>query len=164
MYQAQIKIMRYLYYMHYNSFSEILKNTFNNSEILKVTVEINPINFFNQKKSISDIHRTLSNSNQMLGYKSNRQFWQENFSGGLYTFNINNEMIEITYLLNLKNEINDNIINNLRARIKKIIWSGITISKGSTEKTLKQYISNNEISGLRFIGEGHKLKNQIQTT
>ena len=131
---------------------------------MKVSIGIQPINFFNQSKSISEIHRTITNSMQILAGKSNRDFWKENFQGGLYTFNISNESIFIVYYLLPNVKLNTGTLNNLKTRIKKVIWSDIEITYQNTHLNLIDEFEKQNTRGIRFIGEGHKIKTIVSTT
>lgn len=150
--------------MHYITFKRILESTFSKPELIKVSIGIQPINFFNQSKSISQIHRTITNSKQIISGKSNRDFWKEHFQGGLYTFNISNEAIFIVYYLVPNNNLNNGTLNNLKARIKKVIWSKIEISNIIINSNLIDELEKQNTKGIRFIGEGHKIKMIVSTS
>lgn len=150
--------------MNYITFQRVLESTFNKPELMKVTIAIQPINFFNQSKSISEIHRTITNSKQIMSGKSNRDFWKQHFQGGLYTFNISNEAIFIVYYLVPNNKLNNGNLNNLKARIKKVIWSGIEITYLTNNSNLIDELEKQNPKGVRFIGEGHKIKTIVSTS
>lgn len=150
--------------MDYIKFNKIIEETFTQNQILKVIIKIHPMNFFNQQKSISEIHRTISNSKQIMGGQSNREFWQNNFNGGLYTFKIGKETTDIVYFLLPKSTITESTIINLKSRIKKVIWSEISISTRPSKLNLKDEFEKVDVSGIRFIGEGYKNKNKLETS
>ena len=150
--------------MNYITFKRVLESTFNKPDIMKVSIGIQPINFFNQSKSISELHRTITNSKQIMTGKSNRDFWKEHFQGGLYTFNISNESIFIVYYLVPNSKLNIGNINNLKTRIKKVIWSEIEITYQNTHTNLIDEFEKQNTRGIRFIGESHKVKTKISTS
>lgn len=154
----------YLYCMNYITFKKVLDSTFNKAEIMKVSICIQPLNFFNQSKSISEIHRTITNSKQIMSGKSNRDFWKENFQGGLYTFSITNEAIFIVYYLVPNVKLSTGILNNLKARIKKVIWSEIEITYQNSHTNLIDEFEKQNTRGIRFIGESHRSKTKISTS
>lgn len=122
------------------------------------------MDFFNQKKSISDIHRTITNSKQVLGNQSNREFWKSHFNAGLYTFRIDKDFILIEYYLNAESEITESLIRNLKTRIKKIIWCQINVEFIDSMKKNLGHLYNHDGIGIRFIGEGHKALRNISTS
>jgi hypothetical protein len=149
--------------MNYTTFTKILESTFHKSEIIKLTIKIQPMNFFNQSKSISEIHRAITNSKQVVSGQNNRNFWKENFRGGLYTYNISNETIQIVYYLEPNTNISNGILNNLKTRIKKVIWSEIEISSQSSQLNLLDEFEKQNTRGIRFIGDAHRVKNYVST-
>jgi hypothetical protein len=162
--QAKTQNTSIYHYMDYMAFNKIVEETFTQNQILKVIIKIHPLNFFNQQKSISEIHRTISNSKQIMGGQSNRVFWQNHFKGGLYTFEIGKETTDIVYYLQLKSNLTDNMITNLKSRIKKVVWSEISVTTESSNLELKDEFEKIDVSGIRFIGDGYKNKNKVETT
>jgi hypothetical protein len=162
--RAHSNNMNYLYNMNYITFKRVLESTFKKPELMKISIGIQPINFFNQSKSISEIHRTITNSKQIMSGKSNRDFWKQHFLGGLYTFNISNEAIFIVYYLVPNNKLNNGTLNNLKARIKKVLWSEIEITHITNNSHLSDELEKQNPKGVRFIGEGHKIKTIVSTS
>ena len=150
--------------MNYITFKKVLDSTFNKTEIMKVSICIQPLNFFNQSKSISEIHRAITNSKQIMSGKSNRDFWKENFQGGLYTFNISNQAVFIVYYLVPNVKLSTGTVNNLKTRIKKVMWSQIEVTYQNTHLNLIDEFENQNTTGIRFIGESHKVKTKISTS
>ena len=83
-------------------------------------ISFDKVKFFNRYKSTSIWFRTLSNSNQVVGYESNRKFWKDNFRGGIYTTIECDKNIVLYFVLEKKNF--DFPINelSLKSRIIKI--------------------------------------------
>lgn len=100
--------------------------------------------FFNKYKSSSNWFRTLSNSNQVVGYESNRKFWKDNFVGGNYTIIECDENIVLYFVLE-KNYIGIPINElSLKSRITKISF-GI----------FNHLIFNNEIEIENYLSDFH---------
>lgn len=148
--------------MHYNTFQQVLDKTFKNRMTVKISIKISPLDFSNQKKSISEIHRTITNSKHMLGGLSNRIFWKETFQGGLYTYKEAKEYILMEYYLNTQTKISEGLLRNLKTRIKKVIWCQIEIADTPIQQ-IEELFKKDRI-GIRFIGEGHKIMQQISTS
>lgn len=75
--------------------------------------------FETRYKSPSKWYRIFSNSNQMTGYKSNRDFWNETFIGGEYdTFICENEVI-LHFKLELKKPFQNPNELGMKLRIGK---------------------------------------------
>ena len=149
--------------MHYNIFQQVIDTTFKNNMIVKISIKISPLDFFNQKKSISEIHRTITNSKHILGGVSNRKFWQRTFKGGLYTYKVAKDYTLMEYYLNSQTEITEGLLRNLRIRIKKVIWCQIEIELADTPNQEIAKLFKLEGIGIRFIGECHKIHQQIST-
>jgi hypothetical protein len=149
--------------MHYNTFQQVIDTTFKNNMIVKISIKISPLDFFNQKKSISEIHRTITNSKHILGGVSNRKFWQRTFKGGLYTYKVAKDYTLMEYYLNTQTEISEGLLRNLRTRIKKVIWCQMEIDLADTPIQEIAGLFKLDSIGIRFIGEGHKIKQQIST-
>jgi hypothetical protein len=105
-------------------------------------------------RSISELHRKITNGKQVLGGLTNRKFWKSTFEGGLYTFNIIKEEVKITYHVKAKVPISEAIINQLKVRIKRIVWANIQI-----ECAQKPDFGNLNNKQTRFIGVYHNRKN-----
>ena len=149
--------------MHYNTFQQVIDKTFKNRTIVKISIKISPMDFSNQKKSISKIHRTITNSKHILGGVSNRQFWQRTFKGGFYTYKVEKDYTLMEYYLNSQTEISEGLLRNLRIRIKKVIWCQMEIELADTPIQEISELFKLDSIGIRFIGEGHKIKQQIST-
>lgn len=150
--------------MDYNIFQRIIDGTFKNQNTLKVSIKIRTSEFYTVKKSISEFHRTITNSKQIISNQSNRTFWKSHFDSGLYTYHISKEFIRIDYFLNTQSDISDSLIINLKTRIKKIIWCDVSVDViNSIKKNSTQFFNQNGI-GIRFIGEGHKIQRHILTS
>jgi hypothetical protein len=150
--------------MNYSIFQNIIDRTFKSQSTLKVSIKISPLDFFNQKKSISEIHRTITNSKQVIGNQSNREFWKTHFNGGLYTYRIDKEFILIEYFLNTYSDITESLIRNLKTRIKKAIWCEIRVEITDSIKNSINNLYNHDGIGMRFIGEGHKIQQHLSTS
>ena len=151
-------------YMNYSIFQNIIDRTFKSQNTLKVTIKISPIDFFNQKKSISEIHRTITNSKQVVGNQSNREFWKSHFNAGLYTYRIDKEYILVEYYLNNQTDITESLVRNLKTRIKKVIWCEVTVEITDSLKNNVNHLYNHDGIGMRFIGEGHKIQQHLSTS
>lgn len=66
-------------------------------------ISFDKVKFFNRYKSSSNWFRTLSNSNQVVGYEANRKFWKDNFIGGIYTTIECDKNIILYFVLEKKN-------------------------------------------------------------
>lgn len=150
--------------MNYIAFKKVLESTFNKPDLIKVSIRIQPMNFFNHFNSISKLHRSITNSKQNISGKSNRDFWKQYFQGGLYTFKISNEAIFIDYYLAPNDKLNNGTLNNLKTRIKKVIWSEIEITFSSIDSKLIDELEKQHTKGVRFIGNGYKIKTTLSTT
>ena len=151
-------------YMNYSIFQNIIDRTFKSQSTLKVSIKISPIDFFNQKKSISEIHRTITNSKQVVGSQCNREFWKTHFNAGLYTYRIDKEYILVEYYLNTQTDITESLIRNLKTRIKKVIWCEVKVEITDSMKNNMNHLYNHDGTGMRFIGEGHKIQQHLSTS
>ena len=150
--------------MNYSIFQNIIDRTFKSQSTLKVSIKISPIDFFNQKKSISEIHRTITNSKQVVGSQCNREFWKTHFNAGLYTYRIDKEYILVEYYLNTQTDITESLIRNLKTRIKKVIWCEVKVEITDSMKNNMNHLYNHDGTGMRFIGEGHKIQQHLSTS
>jgi hypothetical protein len=114
--------------------------------------------FLEKHKSSSKWFRTLSNSNQILGYETNRKFWKDNFLGGFYTtFDCDTQIV--LYFVLEKKSIGSSINElSLKSRITKTsfgIFSHIIFNK---ELEIENYLLDfqNCIFIKRNIGEWYK--------
>jgi hypothetical protein len=114
--------------------------------------------FFKRYKSSSNWFRTLSNSNQVVGYESNRKYWKDNFLGGIYTTIECDRNIILYFVLEKKNfgsSINE---LNLKSRITKISFGFFNDLIFNNELEIENYLLDfqNCFFTKRNIGEWYK--------
>jgi hypothetical protein len=143
---------------------DIVGLCFTNSSLVHITIDINPHLLKNKNLTASKIHRLLSNSKQVIGKKTNRDFWQEFITGGFYITKNTENCITIIYFLNPRLELNHILVNNIKIRIKKIIWSKIEIKSKPTLNIIDDNLIDSRYNNIRFIGGAHLIKNRILTT
>jgi len=93
-------------------------------------------------KSSSKWYRIFSNSNQMTGYKSNRDFWNETFIGGEYDTFICEKEIILYFKLELKKP--HQIPNEL----------GMKLRVGKTSKDIKYEV---------FLNKSYEIMGKIKS-
>ena len=145
--------------MNYPVLTQIIENTFQGTHAIKINITVSPSLFQALNKSISDIHRQITNSKQMVAGTTNRDFWKSVFVGGLYTYNISKADVSLTYYVIPRSQITTQHIQQIRLRIKKVVWSYIQIEE--TPPPQENELFNLQQTGIRFIGKGHYHKNNI---
>jgi hypothetical protein len=140
-------------------FSHILQNTFTQKQqAVRILININASVFSAQNKTISQIHRQITNSKQILGGITNRQLWKELFNGGYYIYNQNTDGVKIEYFLDCRIGIlTEHQARHLKGVIKKVIWSDVLVENIDPPQNLSL-----TSSGFRLVGEWHRQKLEFE--
>jgi len=150
--------------MDCNQIFDIVNKHFSIGTPLQISININAQLLRNKNLTLSQIHRQITNSKQVIGKKTNRDFWHYLTNGGFYLTYEDENSVQLNYFVCTESNINESLIQNMKARIKKIIWSKIEIEfipiQYLRERIMKDGIQNN----ITFIGQAHFLKNKIVTT
>ena len=141
-------------YMCYQELNEIVSAILPNEKRLKLSIGISDKIYNPRKITISKIHREITNGKSSINAITNRSFWKKYFIGGFYTQQKVDKGVEITYFINSRNELKSGIISELKARIKKVIWSEIQIEY-QPDINLKElnYCGDKKIT---YIGEVYR--------
>jgi hypothetical protein len=134
----------------------VLSSELNNQFYFLVSFDKNK--FLKKYKSSSKWFRTLSNSNQILGYETNRKFWKDNFLGGFYmTFDCDTQIV--LYFVLEKKSISSSINElSLKSRIIKTSFGIYNHVIFNNELEIENYLLDfqNCISIKRNIGDWYK--------
>ena len=145
-----------------HSSSLLIERIHNSINYINLTLHIKK-NLFNlNKKSISQIHREITNSKNVINGSTNRCFWKNNVRGGYYLVNRNEDEIILQYHILTITELSEKKLIELKARIKKVIWCEITIDKSTEIKQCDPL--NRRKDTFNFIGDFFIENRIIQTS
>lgn len=113
--------------MYYQEVNEIVFTILPQENRLKISIFISDKIYNPRKITISKIHREITNGKSSINSITNRSFWKKCFIGGFYTQQKVDNGVELTYFINTRNELKSGIISELKARIKKVVWSDIQV-------------------------------------
>jgi hypothetical protein len=147
--------------MKYSS-SLLIERIHNSKNLINLKLHIKK-NLFNLNgKSISQIHRKITNNKNVINGTTNRYFWKNNVRGGYYIVNRNENEIILEYNILTITELSEKKLIELKARIKKVIWCEITIDNSTEIK--KGNPINRKKDTFNFIGDFFLENRIIQTS
>lgn len=148
--------------MNKEEFKDIVSQAFSEPEIIEISIKIYRSIFDSNQESVSDLHRKISNSKQIIANVSNRNFWKQKVEGGFYQYMIGEKFVYITYYLTLKDSFTTSDLNNIKTRIKKVIHSQVDINTNPTHIKMTNDNDNRMYAGIRFIGKFHQNQANMQ--
>ena len=150
--------------MDHSQIIDIVNLHFSKGTPLQISIQINSQLLNNKNLTMSQIHRLITNSKQVIGKRTNRDFWHYFTCGGFYMINKDTNNVYLTYYIRTETNINETLFQNLKARIKKIIWSKIEIEFIPLSFLRERIMKDGKQNNITFIGQAHFLKNKIVTT
>ena len=100
----------------------------NQQDWIYLEIKINLTQFLIKFKNVSNFYRLLSNGNYLFNGQPNREFFKSNFHKGFYRSSIIGDRIKLVFLLKSEEKrINERLINELKVRIKKLMYSDVNV-------------------------------------
>ena len=136
----------------------------------EVLISLRTDDFNRYFKSVSELYRVLSQSNQFLGYSSsskkftNKKWWKYHFNGGHYTIYRCGENMHIHFCLKRKESINPPSEIQVKMRITKGFKGFkpfILVGVNNTELYRTAYGYRNCPHKIQFIGERYSQKESL---
>lgn len=104
----------------------------------------------------NQIHRSFSNGKKIINSKSNREFYQENFLGGYYSFTNSGHIGVFEYRLLPSTSNFDFLIRETKERIQEIIWVDCDVSISPTALPVTNHLG--ELHKINLVGELYRSK------